>query len=473
MIKIDYNKFFKEFFEDEKNELKEKQIEILKCIIEEKRDCLGILSTGYGKSICYQLPCFILKKTVIVISPLISLMEDQKQKLKKVKIDVCCMNNKLTYEEKKIYETEVLEGKNMLMYVTPEYFNNNELFIKLLNKNNRIGLIAIDECHCIIEWGNNFRPEYLKLSNIKKWNINVPILGLTGTATNDIQNKIIDNLKLEKPMIINNSFDRNNLNLFTKYIQKPKDIINSIIPLLDKNKSIIIYAREKADTEFIYSKIKHIIKCNYYHSDIDLDKRYIIQNEFSNGEIKCIISTIAFGMGIDKDVNIIIHYGLPDCIESYWQEIGRSGRDGEEAHCYLFYTFKDFKIHESNINKINNNTIKEIRILKLNEIKKYANIKYYCKRKQLYKYFNETYPEKYKNGCNKCVYCISKNNTKGCDNIIYKKNEYLDINENIIDLKKNKLCGMLNSDGKNNCKNKVKKDNEKCYIHKLKSIKIE
>ncbi|KAI7871107.1 P-loop containing nucleoside triphosphate hydrolase protein, partial [Lichtheimia hyalospora FSU 10163] len=306
-------------------------------------DCLGILSTGYGKSICYQLPYFILNKTVIVISPLISLMEDQKEKFKNLEVNICCMNSNLTYKERKSYEKEILEGKPMIIYVTPEYFNNNENFIKLLDKKNLIGLIAIDECHCIVEWGYNFRPEYLNLSNIKNWTVNIPVLCLTGTATNDIQKAIIENLKLYNPKVIKNTFDRKNLNIFTKYVKKAKDIIDDIIPLINENKTIIIYTREKKDTEFIYTKIKNIIKCKYYHAGINIEERNKIQKYFSEGIIKCIISTIAFGMGIDKDVDMIIHYGLPDCIESYWQEIGRAGRYEKNADCYLFYTFKDYK----------------------------------------------------------------------------------------------------------------------------------
>lgn len=394
-MEINYNEFFRKYFGDEKKELKEKQIEILKCTIEDKKDCLGILSTGYGKSICYQLPYFILNKTVIVISPLISLMEDQKEKFKNLEVNICCMNSNLTYKERKRYEKEILEGNPMIIYVTPEYFNNNENFIKLLDKKNLIGLIAIDECHCIVEWGYNFRPEYLNLSNIKNWTINIPVLCLTGTATNDIQKAIIENLKLYNPKVIKNTFDRKNLNIFTKYVKKAKDIIDDIIPLINEDKTIIIYTREKKDTEFIYTKIKNIIKCKYYHSGINIEERNKIQKYFSEGIIKCIISTIAFGMGIDKDVDMIIHYGLPDCIESYWQEIGRAGRYGKNADCYLFYTFKDYKIHENNINKINNDYYKKIKMQKLEEMKKYANIKYYCKRKQLYIYFKEKYPEEY------------------------------------------------------------------------------
>lgn len=351
-------------------------------------------------------------------------MQDQIQKLKKLNIKTYSLNSSLSYEEKNNIKKRIINDNHVILYTTPEYFNNNEDFFKLLYEKKYIGLISIDECHCIVEWGYDFRPEYLNLSNIKKWIPNIPILCLTATATDD----------------------RKNLTIYTKNFKKQNDILSDIVPLLDNSKCIIIYTREKKETLLIYNKIKDIIKCNYYHADINIDKRNKIQNDFLLGNIKCIITTIAFGMGIDNDVYIVIHYGLPDSIESYYQEIRRAGRTGKDAQCYLFYTFRNFKIHESNVNKINNEEFKKIKNSKLQDIIKFANINKFCKKIYLYKYFNEQYPEDYKNskyGCNKCNYCINKNNIKNYCKYIYKK-------------------------GKNkgySCKKFIEEDNIYCKIH--------
>lgn len=443
-LEYNYNEFLNKYFGI--SQIKNEQKEIIDCIIKENRDCLAVLSTGYGKSICFQLPYFILNKIIIVISPLISLMQDQTQKLKKLNIKTYSINSSLSYEEKNNIKKKIINDNHAILYTTPEYFNNNEDFFKLLYKKNYIGLISIDECHCIVEWGYDFRPEYLKLSSIKKRIPNIPILCLTATATDDMKNVIIKKLQLNNPKIVKNSFDRKNLTIYTKNFKKQNDILSDIIPLLDNSKCIIIYTREKKDTLLIYNKIKDIIKCNYYHSDINIDERNKIQTDFLLGNIKCIITTIAFGMGIDNDVDIVIHYGLPDSIESYYQEIGRAGRTGKDAQCYLFYTFKNYKIHENNINKINNEEFRKIKKSKLQDIIKFANINKFCKKIYLYKYFNEKYPENYKNskyGCNKCNYCINKNNIKKYCEYVYKKG-------------RNKGC---------QCKNVTKEDDIYCKIH--------
>lgn len=413
-----YEKLLNQYFK--KETLKPLQKEVIKTIIDENKDCLSILSTGYGKSICYQLPRFIINKTVIIISPLISLMEDQKNKLEKDKIEVCCLNSNLTYDRKTKIKNKLLKNNPMIVYTTPEYFNQNLEFIQELDKKSMIGLIAIDECHCISQWGNDFRPEYQKLSCIKDICKNIPILALTATATKDIENDIISTIFKEKPIIIKSTFDRPNLKII---VNQKKDIQNDIYPLIENNikKKIIIYTRTRNESEKIYKIINKLeIKCGIYHAGLDDEIRHSVQQDFIKGKINCIIATIAFGMGIDQNINLVIRYGMSTDIESYYQEIGRAGRDNSTSECYLFYNYVDYIISKSIINKSIDNKLKRVKENKLNAMKFYIYTKK-CRRKHILNYFNEEYNIENCKMCDNCLN-ISKSdiNTKSNNYCKYK-----------------------------------------------------
>ena len=325
--------------------LKDLQLEIIKNLII-GNDVIAILATGFGKSICYQLPMLYFKKNVIVISPLIALMEDQQHNLNKLNIQSVCLNSSLTntvksYEKMKIYSN----SDGIIIYFTPETFIKEEIFIKNLIKNDNLCLIAIDESHCISTWGSDFRKDYQKLSCIKKWlldiNIKIPIFACTATATAEVQNEIIKYLNITNPIIIKSSFDRKNL-----YIKcnKKSDIRNDLAFILEdyNDKYVIIYAKTRDDTTKICETLNEIgVNAKIYNGGMTMQERKIIQNEFIEGKFKCMVATLAFGMGIDQNINLVVHYGLPSDIDSYVQEIGRAGRDGNDANCIMFWSDTD------------------------------------------------------------------------------------------------------------------------------------
>ena len=401
------------------DKLKDKQEEIIKNILNGK-DTIGVLSTGYGKSICYQLPFLITKKTVIVISPLISLMEDQLNKLKKLKIDVYCLNSNNLNKKKD--KDKILDGKSGIVYMSPEYFLKCESFIKKLYEDNLLSLIAIDESHCISTW-SDFRPEYMRLGVIKHWIKNIPILSLTATATSRIINDIIDKLSLEDPVIIKSSFHRKNLNInIIRKLDKSNDF-NEIVNLVNNLKGddkAIIYCKTKDETDDFVLKFKNVnIKVKSYHGGISNSKRSIIQKKFSDGKVKIIIATIAFGMGVDlPNIRLVINYGISKDMESFYQEIGRAGRDGLKSDIYLYWSSLDFNINKSFLNTINDSKIRKIKMEKILEMERFVN-NVGCRMSYITNYFGESI-----DNCGHCDYCLLNKRevkldiTRECYNIL-------------------------------------------------------
>jgi len=389
-----YQEVLKEYFGFD--EFREYQLDVQKAIIEKKRDVCAIMFTGAGKSLCFQFPAIYTKKISLIISPLISLMADQKDKFDGTKVRVCCMNSNVSYKNK--LKDEILNGKYDLVYVTPEFAIAQQDFIKQLIDQDMLCLIAIDEAHCASNWGFDFRESYKELSCLKKIAPNIPILALTATATPQVQKDIIEILKLNKPYVIKTSFDRPNIYIEVKM---KKDIVNDIMPLIIKGFSII-YCQTRKDTDEICEILQHKkIKCGAYHAGLALNQRAMIQEKFCSGEIACIIATCAFGMGIDKDVKTVIHYGASKDLESYYQEVGRAGRNGKPAECYTFHRHGDFSTNSFFINQIESPTYRQRKMTMLKNVKQYLDTKE-CRRSFILKYFGEIYN---KDNCNNCDNC--------------------------------------------------------------------
>ena len=402
---VKYNKILKKKYGYES--LKPEQFNIINKIVNDKNDILGILATGFGKSICYQMPYLITKKCVIVVSPLIALMKDQMTELKKLKIPVTVLNS--TCKNKEEIMDDILAGNNMVIYITPEYMENCEAFLKMLVENDQLALIAIDEAHCVSTWGLDFRKSYTLLKNIRDWiDSSVPILALTATASKKVRKDIIKILQLEDPDTIVGDFDRKNLYISVK--KRSKDPHDDLFELLNKYKNDykIIYCKTREETEKIAESITNMgFPSLPYHAGLSSKKRDEIQQKFIDGEFKTMVATIAFGMGINiKSVRLVIHYNCPKNIESYYQEIGRAGRDGLPSECHLFYSKKDFIINKLFLDSIKDPKHKAYQEEQINNIEKYV---YSSKcRRNILKNFDENYEKSECSNCDNCNKVINK-----------------------------------------------------------------
>lgn len=303
-------------------------------------DCFVIMPTGAGKSLCYQLPAIMMPGTALVISPLIALMKNQVDQLQALGIEAGFLNSSLSKSEYEQVKAKTISQELKLLYVAPESLVKEE-FIEFLNQAN-ISFVAVDEVHCISEWGHDFRPEYRRIRQILQYIPKVPLIALTATATPKVQLDIQHNLQLENAELFLTSFNRHNL----YYEIRPKhNPIEQIIRFIKQNegKSGIIYCLSRRKVEEISSLLNvNGIKAVPYHAGLDSSARTQHQDMFLKEQVQVVVATIAFGMGIDKpDVRYVIHYDVPKSIEGYYQETGRAGRDGLEGNCILFYDFSD------------------------------------------------------------------------------------------------------------------------------------
>ncbi len=379
------------------------QEEIIKNILD-KKDVLGIMPTGAGKSICYQVPAIILDGITIVISPLISLMKDQVDSLNEIGIPATYINSTLNDLDYSNTIQNIIYNVYKIIYVAPERLNSDR-FLNLLNSIN-ISMITIDEAHCVSQWGHDFRPSYREIANMISNLKSRPIVSaFTATATELVKNDIINLLNLDNPYTLVTGFDRKNLNFS---VETPTNKKNYLFNFLEENKndSGIIYCSTRKTVDNLYETL---LEKNYsvtkYHGGMSENSRSKSQNDFTYDRCNVMIATNAFGMGIDKsNIRYVIHYNMPKDLESYYQEAGRGGRDGEKAKCILLFSKADIVTNKFLIEQSTSNSDHKVEYEKLNDMIDYCNTDK-CLRKYILEYFNET-PNF--TSCNNCSNCLSE-----------------------------------------------------------------
>ncbi len=338
---IDIHKELKKYFGF--SQFKGLQEQVITSLMK-KQDAFVIMPTGGGKSLCYQLPALIQEGTAVVVSPLIALMKNQVDAIRSLSSEngiAHVLNSSLTKTETAQVKKDITSGLTKLLYVAPESLTKEENvnFLKSVT----VSFVAIDEAHCISEWGHDFRPEYRNLKNIIKQLGNVPVIGLTATATPKVQEDILKNLDMSDAVTFKASFNRPNL--YYEVRTKTKNIESDIIRFIKqhKGKSGIIYCLSRKKVEAIAEVLQvNGISAVPYHAGLDAKTRAKHQDMFLMEDVEVVVATIAFGMGIDKpDVRFVIHHDIPKSLESYYQETGRAGRDGGEGHCLAYYSYKD------------------------------------------------------------------------------------------------------------------------------------
>jgi ATP-dependent DNA helicase RecQ len=395
---------------------KGEQKQIVKSVLD-KKNTFVIMPTGGGKSLCYQLPAMMMEGTAIIISPLIALMKNQVDSIRGYSQEdniASFLNSSLNKTQMNDVKSEIVSGKTKMLFIAPETLTKDEN-IEFFQRTN-ISFVAVDEAHCISEWGHDFRPEYRRIRTmISAIGEDIPIIALTATATPKVQTDIVKSLEMVDPNIFISSFNRDNLYYEIRPKVNKDSTVKSIIQFIktSKGKSGIIYVQSRKSTEEI-AKMLNVngIIAAAYHAGLDAKTRTQVQDDFLMEEVEVIVATIAFGMGIDKpDVRFVIHYDIPKSIENYYQETGRGGRDGLMGDCLAFYSYKDILKLEKFL-RDKPVAERELSAQLMDEVIAYAENNT-CRRKFLLHYFGEDYDDsKCSNMCDNCKYPKKKEEVK-------------------------------------------------------------
>jgi RecQ family ATP-dependent DNA helicase len=421
------------------NSFRDPQETIIRKLIEDKKDTLAIMPTGKGKSLCYQFPAVYLKKTALIVSPLISLQDDQVMGLVEKGISATVLNSNLRGAKRDKIMKDVMANEYRLVFITPEFVSGYSDYLENLYDQGHICLIGIDEAHSISTWGHSFRSEYRNLHTLRSIMPGVPMLAVTATATDNVRKDIITQLCLKNPFEITTSFDRPNIFIAVREKSDPE---KDILPLLDLNASNIIYTITRDDAEKLNDTLRaNKINSQVYHAGMTDKKRKEVHHAFIFDECKVIIGTIAFGMGIDKpNIRNVIVYGCPSDIETMYQEIGRAGRDGLPSNAYIFFTKKDFIIHKFLIEKIKENQYQSTKVGLLKKIGDFLKISG-CRRNYVLNYFGKNENVDNPHCCDNCEAMKTKVKILGRD---YTKEKDLVIKAVVkLSVGANKICDTL------------------------------
>ena len=386
------------------------------------KDAFVLMPTGGGKSLCYQLPSIIgsgrTKGVTVVISPLLSLMQDQVEHLRKLNIQAFLINSEVTAEHRRLV-MDTLKDPNVehfiqLLYITPEMISKSQAIVNTfqdLHRRKRLARIVIDEAHCVSQWGHDFRPDYKLLGEVRQQFKGVPVMALTATATENVKVDVMHNLGMQKCEVFTQSFNRPNLSYEVRTKGKAKEVLDSMAQTINisyKNQTGIVYCLSRHNCEKIADQLRkeHGIKAHHYHAGMEPQEKSLVQKQWQDGKHHVIVATIAFGMGIDKpDVRFVIHHTIPKSLEGYYQETGRAGRDGKRSGCYLYYGYHDTSALKRMIDDGDGSwEQKERQRQMLRNVVQFCENRSDCRRVQVLNYFNESFKREDCNGaCDNCT----------------------------------------------------------------------